>query len=99
MPILAPAWPTVVMPVRMGNWPVMKFAAPSGATGLGVVIGEEHPFFGQLVEMRRLPGHQAPMVGADVPHADVVAHDDDDVGFLGVGGVCSAAGKWTANRR
>ena len=29
MPILAPAWPTVVMPVRMGNSPVMKFARPA----------------------------------------------------------------------
>ena len=25
----APAWPTVVMPVRIGNWPVMKFARPA----------------------------------------------------------------------
>jgi hypothetical protein len=22
------------------------------------------------------------MVGADVPHADVIAHDEEDVGFL-----------------
>ena len=29
MPILAPAWPTVVMPVRMGSSPVMKFARPA----------------------------------------------------------------------
>ena len=29
MPILAPAWPTVVMPVRTGNSPVMKFARPA----------------------------------------------------------------------
>ena len=28
-PILAPAWPTVVMPVRMGSSPVMKFARPA----------------------------------------------------------------------
>ena len=25
----APAWPTVVMPVRMGSSPVMKFARPA----------------------------------------------------------------------
>ena len=24
-----PAWPTVVMPVRMGSWPVMKLARPA----------------------------------------------------------------------
>src|SRR4029077_16051225 len=26
--------------------------------------------------------HQPAMVSADIPHADVVAHDDDDVGLL-----------------
>ena len=26
---LAPAWPTVVRPVRIGSWPVMKFARPA----------------------------------------------------------------------
>ena len=29
MPIVAPAWPTVVMPVRIGSSPVMKFARPA----------------------------------------------------------------------
>ena len=29
MPTSAPAWPTVVKPVRMGNSPVMKFARPA----------------------------------------------------------------------
>src|SRR6266568_7511276 len=53
-----------------------------GATRLGVVVSEQHPLLGELVEVRRLAGHQATMVGADVPHADVIAHDDDDVGFL-----------------
>ena len=52
------------------------------ATGLGVVVGEQHSFLGELVEVRRPPGHHAAMVGADVPHADVIAHDEEDVGFL-----------------
>ena len=52
------------------------------ATCLGVVVGEQHAFFGDLVEVRRLPGHHAPVIGADVPHANIVAHNDDDVGFL-----------------
>ena len=51
------------------------------ATCLGVVVGKQHPLFGQFIEVRRTAGHQAAMVGADVPHADVVAHDDNDVGF------------------
>ena len=50
------------------------------AARLGVVVGEQHAFGGELVEVRRPPGHHAAVVGADVPHADVVAHDDDDVG-------------------
>ncbi len=29
MPIGAPAWPTVVIPVRMGSSPMMKFARPA----------------------------------------------------------------------
>ena len=29
MPIFEPAWPTVVIPVRIGNSPVMKFARPA----------------------------------------------------------------------
>ena len=52
------------------------------AACLGVVVGEQHAFFGELVEVRRLPGHQAPVIGTDVPHADVVTHDDDDIGLL-----------------
>ena len=56
------------------------------AACLGVVVGEQHAFFGELVEVRRPPGHHAAVVGADVPHADVVAHDDDDVGLLAAGG-------------
>ena len=52
------------------------------ATCLGVVVGEQHAFLGDLVEVRRPAGHHAAVVGADIPHADVVAHDDDDVGLL-----------------
>jgi hypothetical protein len=33
----------------------------------------------ELVEVRRAPGHQAAVIGADVPHADIVTHDDQDV--------------------
>ena len=52
------------------------------AAGLGVVVGEQHALRGQLVEVRRLAGHHAPVVGADVEPADVVAHDEDDVRSL-----------------
>ena len=52
------------------------------AARLGVVVGEQHAFLGQLVEVRRPAGHHAAVVGADVPHADVIAHDEDDVRLL-----------------
>ena len=53
------------------------------AARLGIVVGEHHALRGQLVEVGRLAGHDAAMVGADVEPADIVAHDDEDVGLLG----------------
>ena len=55
-----PAWPTVVRPVRIGSSPVMKLARPGGAARLGVVVGEAHALGGELVEVRRPAGHDAP---------------------------------------
>jgi hypothetical protein len=55
------------------------------ATRLGVIVGKQHALLGEFVEVRRPAGHQAAVVGPDVPHADVVAHDDDDLRFLRVG--------------
>ncbi len=52
------------------------------AARLGVIVGEHHALVGQLVEVRRLAGHDAAMIGADVEPADVVAHDDKNVGLL-----------------
>src|SRR4029079_16460895 len=60
------------------------------AARLGVVVGKQHAFCGELVEVRRPPRHQAAVVGADIPHADVVTHDDDDVRPLA--GHC---GRWS----
>ena len=53
--------------------------AAGRATRLGVVVGEAHALGGEPVEVRRAPGHNASVVGADVEPADVVAHDEDDV--------------------
>ena len=63
------------------------------AACLGVIVGEQHALLGKLVEMRRPAGHHAAMVGADVPHADVVAHDEDDVGLLAAGSGCGRGGR------
>ena len=42
--------------------------------------------------MLRRAAHHAVRVSADIPHADVIAPDDEDVGFL----VCADAGPATS---
>ena len=66
------------------NWQLTrnKVRATCRATCLGIVVGEQHSLLGQLIEIRRPPGHHAPVVCAYVPHANVVAHDEDDVRFF-----------------
>src|SRR4051812_47417373 len=56
--------------------------SPCGATRLSVVIGEQHPFLGEFVEVWCAPCHHATMVSAYVPHPDIITHDEQDVGFL-----------------
>ncbi len=51
------------------------------AACLGVIVGKQHAFLGELVEVRRLAGHHAAVIRADIPHADIVAHDDENIGF------------------
>src|SRR5271157_2818129 len=80
-PTSAPGCPTVVIPVRIGNSPVMKFARPA-ATRLGVIVGEPHALGRQLIEIRRPTRHYAFVIRANVEPADVIAHNDDDIGFL-----------------
>jgi hypothetical protein len=54
----------------------------SGATLLAVVIGERDPFVGDAVDVRRAVAHHAFAEVADVPHADVVTPEDQDVWLL-----------------
>src|SRR5262245_60474607 len=56
--------------------------APSGAALLAIVVGERKAFPRQPIDIRRLIAHHAAVVVADVPGADVVAPDDEDVGFI-----------------
>ena len=55
--------------------------ASRGAARLRIVIGEQHAVLGDAVDAGCV-SHHAVRVGADVPHADIVTEDDDDVGFL-----------------
>src|SRR3984885_7063314 len=56
-----------------------EVGAARRAARLGVIVGEQHALGGELVEVRRPAGHHAPVVGPDIPDADVVTHDDNDV--------------------
>ncbi len=56
--------------------------AARGARRLGVVIHEDHALVGDAVDVRRRAAHHSTMVGADIPHADVIAPDDEDVRLL-----------------
>jgi len=62
--------------------------APRRATVLAEGVGEEDAFVGDAVNIRRLVSHHASVVGADVRNPAIVAHDDEDVGFLGICSKC-----------
>ena len=56
--------------------------AAGGAGLLAVIVGEYRALIGDAVDVGRAIAHHAAIVGADVPVADVVGHDDEDVGLL-----------------
>ena len=70
------------MPVRSGYMPVKKALRPGGAALHGVVVHELPPSFAEPVDVGRLAERQAPVIDADLHPADVVAHDEQDVGLL-----------------
>ncbi len=49
---------------------------------LSVVVGEGHAFFGNAVNVRGLVAHHAAVVVADVPRANIVAPDDENIGLF-----------------
>src|SRR3954451_21536510 len=56
--------------------------APRGAALHGHVVHEDAALVGDAVDVGRLAHHQAAVVGARLHPADVVAHDEQDVGLL-----------------
>ena len=65
-----------------GRLPGDERRAAGGAALLAVPVGEQRALLGDAVDVRRPVAHHAHVVGADVELADVVAPDDEDVGFL-----------------
>src|SRR5215470_18091935 len=55
--------------------------APRRAALLGIVVGELRAFLPDAVDVRRFPHHQALVIDARLHPADVVAHDEEDVGL------------------
>jgi hypothetical protein len=56
--------------------------AAGGAALHGDVVHEDRAFLSDLVDVRRLADHQSAMIDARLHPADVIAHDEKDVGFL-----------------
>ena len=77
--------------------------APRRAALLGVVVGELRALETDAVDVGRFPDHKALMVDARLHPADVVAHDEEDVGLLLLlravaGALATIAAAATANR-
>jgi hypothetical protein len=53
-----------------------------GATLLGIVMREDRAFIADAIDVGRLADHQPAMVDARLVEADIVAHDEEDIGFL-----------------
>src|SRR5260370_18528053 len=56
--------------------------APGGAALLSVIGHEHRAFVRNPVDVWRFPDHQAAMIAARLHPADIIAHDEEDVGFL-----------------
>ena len=55
--------------------------ASGGATLLAVPVGEDRALLADAVDIGRAVAHNSHVVGADVVPADIVAHDEQDVGL------------------
>src|SRR3954467_6873873 len=56
--------------------------APGSAALLGVIVHEDRTFVSDAIDVGRLTDHQAAVIDARLHDADVVAHDEQDVGLL-----------------
>ena len=80
-PCFAAGRPTFSKPGAKRRLPGDERRASRRAGLLSVVIGEQRALACESVDVRRAAAHHAAVVGTDVPDADVVGHDHDDVRF------------------
>src|SRR5262249_19893685 len=59
-----------------------KGITPRRAALLGIVVGKLRAFLSVAVDVRRFPDHQALVIDAWLHPADIIAHDEKDVGLL-----------------
>jgi len=65
--------------------------APRRAALFGVVVHEDRALLADPVDVGRFSHHQATMINPRLHPADVVAHDEEDVGLLLLRGCRQAA--------
>ena len=53
---------------------------------MGVVIHKDHPLGRDTVDIGSRPAHHPTVIGADIPHANVIAPDDEEIGTVSVRG-------------
>ena len=75
----------------------MNAARPAVQLCWRVVVGEQCAVVGQTVDVGRLVMHHALVIGADIPVADVIAEDDEDVWLFRAS--CLRLGSCTATRK
>ena len=56
--------------------------APGGAALHSDIVHEDRAFVADAVDVRRLADHQPAVIDARLHPSDVVAHDEEDIGFL-----------------
>ena len=71
------------MPVRSGYMPVKNALRPGRAALHGDIVHEPCTLFREAVDVGRFPDAHAIGVGLNLHPADVVGHDEEDVGLAG----------------
>ena len=69
-------------PCAPGGLPRNKRRASRSAAILRIVIGEQHPFLRNAIDVRRVKTHHPQAVSADVRLTNIITEDDKDVRLL-----------------
>ena len=70
-----------------------KALRPAVQLCLGVVVHKHRTLLADAVDVGRFPDHQTAVVDARLHPADVVSHDEQDIGLLLLGG-CHPGQQW-----